>query len=198
MRVRLPRRFASATTAAVAVAAIALGGLVACGGDDDDSAGSNTPTTDSAAASVLGDRVQRFMVSGAEHVQGRVDYPQTPPVGGDHNAAWQNCGFYSEPIAPERAVHSLEHGAVWIAFRPSLPSEQVSALRQLARRPYVLVSPWVDETLPAPLVASAWGLQMKADTASDPAVAAFVEAYASGPQTPERGAPCTGAFGTPE
>ena len=192
MRLPLPRRLAT-----VAVAAVALGGLAACGGDDD-SAGPSDPSTSSAAASALADRVQRYLVSGAEHVQGRVDYPQTPPVGGDHNAAWQNCGFYSEPIAPERAVHSLEHGAVWLTFRPSLPSDQVSALRRLARRPYVLVSPWIDETLGSPVVASAWGLQLKADTASDPAVAAFVETYASGPQTPERGAPCTGSFGTPE
>ena len=47
-------------------------------------------------------------------------------------------------------------------------------------------------------MASAWGLQLKADSAADPAVAAFVQAYANGPQSPEPGAPCTGAFGTPE
>lgn len=183
-----------------ALAAIALVLLAACGGGDSSgggSGGAGTTTSDPAVAA-LGDRVQRFLVAGNAHVTGRIDYPQTPPVGGDHNATWQNCGFYSSPVLPELAVHSMEHGAVWVVFRPSLASDGVVTLRQLARRPYVLVSPWADETIPAAVVASAWGLQLRADTASDPALAAFVQAYANGPQTPERGAPCTGAFGSPE
>jgi hypothetical protein len=173
-----------------------LGLLVAaCGDDGDGGTGAGaTPTT----SSVLEGRVQRYPVTSANHVPGRVDYPQTPPVGGDHNAVWQNSGFYSEPVVSELAVHSMEHGAVWVVFRPSLPADQVGVLRQLARRPYVLVSPWPDEAIPSPVVASAWGLQLRADSATDPAVAAFVQAYANGPQTPEPGAPCTGWFGTPE
>ena len=30
------------------------------------------------------------------HTEAPVNYPQTPPVGGDHNPVWQNCGFYSK------------------------------------------------------------------------------------------------------
>jgi len=189
-----------------ALAAFVLAVLAACGGggggDSEGGSGgatttTTTTTTDSTVAA-LGDRVQRFLVSSQTHVQGQVDYPQTPPVGGAHNPTWWNCGFYSSSIVPELAVHSMEHGAVWIAFRPSLPDDQVASLRQLARRPYVLVAPWADDSIPAPVVASAWGLQLRADTAADPAVAAFVEAYAQGPQTPEPGARCTGGFGDPE
>ena len=183
-----------------ALAAAALVLLAACSGGDGDGGGSGEGATTTAdpAVAALGDRVQRFLVSSNSHVAGRVNYPQTPPVGGPHNPAWQNCGFYSTPVVPELGVHSMEHGAAWIVFRPSLPAEQVQTLRQLAGRPYVLVSPWEDENIPAPVVASAWGLQLRADTATDPAVASFVEAYANGPQTPERGARCSGAIGEPE
>ena len=39
---------------------------------------------------------------------------------GEHNPVWQNCGFYNKPVRDESAVHSLEHGAVWITSpRPS-------------------------------------------------------------------------------
>lgn len=178
--------------------------LAACGGDDAGGGGSGGGTSGggsggtTATTVALASRVETFPVTGQAHVQGRVSYPQTPPVGGDHNGLWQNCGFYSAPVVSELAVHSMEHGAAWITFRPSLPASQVQVLRQLARERYVLVSPWADDSLPAPVVASAWGLQLKAETAADPAVAAFVAMYANGPQTPEKGASCSGAFGTPE
>ena len=41
------------------------------------------------------------------HVPGPVKYPQTPPNSGDHSATPQQCAVYTEPIAPEHAVHSL-------------------------------------------------------------------------------------------
>ena len=63
------------------------------------------------------------------HVSGPVQYSVTPPVGGDHNATWMNCGIYTQPVPRERAVHNLEHGAVWITYQPSLPQSEVSQLR---------------------------------------------------------------------
>ena len=120
-------------------------------------------------------------------------------MGGDHNPFWQNCGYYPNPIQSELGVHSLEHGAVWITYRPGLPANEVDALRQLAKsRAYVLVSPWANDALPAPIVASAWGVQLRLTSTSDPALASFVATYAGGPQAPEPGARCTGAVGTPE
>jgi hypothetical protein len=34
---------------------------------------------------------------------------------------WQNCGFHSDPVRNETAVHSMEHGAVWVSYRPAFP-----------------------------------------------------------------------------
>jgi hypothetical protein len=139
-----------------------------------------------------------FTVTDRGHTQDPVTYPQTPPVGGNHFPVWVNCGYYPQAVQPEMAVHSMEHGAAWITYRPSLPADQVALLKALAKTPYVLVTPWKDNTLPAPVVASAWGLQLKADSAGDPAIRAFVQMYANGPQTPEKGAPCIGGAGTPQ
>nr|WP_246284388.1 DUF3105 domain-containing protein [Nocardioides perillae] len=125
------------------------------------------------------------------HVEGEVDYEQTPAVGGDHNAVWLNCGVYEEPVPDELAVHSLEHGAVWLAHAPDADADVREALGEIADgNGYVLVSPV--EGLDAPVVASAWGVQLELDDAEDPKLEGFVTQFAQGPQTPEPGAPCTG------
>ena len=178
--------------------ALALLTLAACGGTDKPSSGASGTDATTSTSLDLASRVQTFSGLSQAHTQDPVTYPETPPVGGPHFPVWMNCGYYPQPLQNELAVHSMEHGAVWITYRPSLAKDQVDLLRALARMPYVLVSPWRDDTLPAPVVDSAWGLQLKADSARDPAVKVFVEKYANGPQTPEKGAPCTGGFGSPQ
>jgi hypothetical protein len=165
------------------------------------------------------DAVQTFGSADVErgHKPGQLTYRVTPPVGGVHNDSVQNCGIYAQPVGNEYAVHSLEHGAVWITYRPDLPQDQVEQLRNLVRgKGHALLSPYPG--LPAPIVASAWGVQLRIEggsasfagravdallgrsgrgTASDPRLALFLQKYEQGPQTPEPGASCRGGVGTP-
>lgn len=130
----------------------------------------------------------------AVHTAEPVTYPQSPPAGGDHHPTWQNCGFYTEPLVDEHAVHSLEHGAVWITHDPDLDAGQVGTLRELAERhSFVLVSPYED--ISSPVVASAWGLQLELESVDDERLEVFLAKYLQGPQTPEPGAACHGGVG---
>jgi len=138
------------------------------------------------------------------HVPTPVTYSVTPPVGGDHNAAWMNCGVYAKPVPPERAVHNLEHGAIWITYSPSLPQAEVNALRSFESSQSVLAggSRYVDVTpypgLPAPVVASSWGFQLRLNSPSDPRLQQFVNKFRySQLYTPEYGGACTSGLGTP-
>ena len=141
--------------------------------------------------------VETFEGLGNQHVQTAVQYEQNPPVGGDHSPQWQNCGVYTEPVQDVNAVHSLEHGAVWIAYDPSLAADQVESLEErAASNNYVLVSP--REDLPSPIVLGAWGLQLQLEDADDERLGVFIRKYVRGPQTPEPGASCAGSVGTPE
>ena len=143
-----------------------------------------------------------------DHVPGAVTYSVTPPVGGNHNAAWMNCGIYDQPVPNERAVHNLEHGAVWITYQPSLPQSAVSALRAFvgkqtmvssgegAASRYMDLSPYPG--LPSPVVISSWGFQLKVTSPSDPRLQQFVNKFRASQQyTPEYGGACTGGLGTP-
>lgn len=130
------------------------------------------------------------------HVQGEVAYDTDPPAGGDHNATWLNCGFYDEPVPNENAVHSLEHGAVWIQYADDLDDATVQRIREATDdEPYLLASPFAD--IDSPIVLSAWGKQLRIDDLDDPRFEQFLESYVRGPQTPEPGAACTGGTGEP-
>lgn len=140
--------------------------------------------------------VQHFPNLSFNHVEGRVTYAQVPPVGGEHNPVWLNCGIYDQPVRNENAVHSLEHGAVWITYDPSLPATEVETLRGLTRgSTHRLLSPYVG--LPSAIVISAWGYQLQVDSASDPRLPQFIAQFEQGPTTPEPGAPCSGGIGNP-
>ncbi|MGI5120524.1 DUF3105 domain-containing protein [Marinactinospora thermotolerans] len=140
------------------------------------------------------DGVQTFEGLTNNHVTEPVDYEQSPPVGGDHHAAWQNCGVYADPVTSIHAVHSLEHGAVWITYDPELPDNQVAALEALyTPGSYVLVSPYEGE-MPAPVVASAWGRQIAVDSPADERLGQFLRLYEQSSDVPEPGASCSGAI----
>jgi hypothetical protein len=143
------------------------------------------------------DGVQSFDVGPAgQHTEGDVDYAQSPPVGGEHNPVWQNCGFYEEPVRDETAVHSLEHGAVWITYSPDIPQDEIERLTDLSEsNDFVLVSPYPGQD--SPILATAWGKQLTLESAEDSNLERFINAYSRGPQTPEPGALCTGGVGDP-
>jgi hypothetical protein len=132
------------------------------------------------------------------HKEGRLTYITTPPVGGEHSPNWQNCGIYDTQIALENAVHSLEHGALWVTYRPDLNPGDVQKLQDLLRgKPYTLLSPYQFGAMDKPVVAVAWGLRLQLESVDDPRLSLFVTKYANGPQSPERGGECTGGIGNP-
>lgn len=119
-----------------------------------------------------------------------------PPAGGVHYDRWQNCGVYTEPISTGNALHSLEHGAVWISYSPELAADQVSRLEsRVSSQTFLLLSPFPGQT--SPIVLTAWGAQLELESATDSRIDEFVQRFRLGPTTPELGAACTGGVGQP-
>ena len=110
-----------------------------------------------------------------DHVTKTVTYDSSPPVGGNHSAIWPDCSgtVYPNAIANENAVHGLEHGAVWITYRPGLAKDQVDALTALVTgQNYTFMSPYPGLTSAVSL--QAWGYQVFVNSASDPRVKQFL------------------------
>lgn len=136
--------------------------------------------------------VKSFKNEGGLHQAGRLDYAQRSPAGGAHNSTWQNCGVYDRPIYDEYAVHSLEHGAVWVSYQPDLGASQVQQLKGLVDgRSSTLLSP--HESQSAPIIVTAWNKQLEVQDAGDARIAQFIQKYEQAGEAPEVGASCTGA-----
>lgn len=132
----------------------------------------------------------------ANHVEGVVDYEQTPPAGGDHNAVWLNCGVYDQPVPNENAVHALEHGAIWITYDPAQVDQAgIDALDAQLPSDYTVLSPY--EGMDTPIAVSAWNAQLKVDSPDDERIGEFIKAYWRNVNGPEPGAACTGALDAP-
>lgn len=121
---------------------------------------------------------------------------ELPPVGGTHHSQFQNCGIYQSPIESEKAVHSLEHGAIWITYDPDLQADEIAYLQEKFRgQDYFLLSPYPGQHYP--VILTAWGAQLEVDSIDDEWIDHFIARYLLGPRTPERGASCKGGFGKP-
>lgn len=142
------------------------------------------------------DGTEQVVVDSREHVEGRIYADNEVPAGGPHAPIWQNCGFYDSPVLAENALHSLEHGAVWIAYSPDLGPDQIGILREYAGpNEKVLISPVADQG--SPIILTAWGSQLKVQIATDSRVEQFVNEFTRSLSAPEPGGRCNGGVGNP-
>lgn len=140
------------------------------------------------------ENVETVAVDAPAHVEGEVDYDGLP-AGGEHSAIWLNCGVYDQPVPEENAVHSLEHGAIWITYPTGADEALVDGLRDYARRGKVIVSPVDGQE--SPVMVTGWARRITADRADDPNINRFITEFISGTNAPEPGARCSGGVGDP-
>ncbi|HEX6681408.1 MAG TPA: DUF3105 domain-containing protein [Candidatus Limnocylindrales bacterium] len=127
--------------------------------------------------------IVNFRASGTQlsqdHTWGPLTYDQSPPVGGKHSPVWQQCmgNTYDAPIASEHAVHSLEHGAVWLAYRSELPAAEVDILKnKIKGKQYTFMAPY--DGLETKVSLQAWGYQLKVDDVNDSRIDDFISLLA--------------------
>ena len=135
------------------------------------------------------EEVEYLVITSREHTDENVDYPTTPPAGGDHLGIWHTCGIYKVELLDEAAVHALEHGAVWVTYKPEIEKEEIIKLTtMLSGKPKILLSPHSEQM--SPIVATSWGRRLEIETANDPRLNKFVDFFMDGEAAPEAGITC--------
>jgi hypothetical protein len=126
-------------------------------------------------------------INEASHTLEPIAYALNPPAGGNHNPEWLTCRAYDAPVRNENAVHSLEHGAIWITYEPGLDEDSIDDLERFTRRDEVMVSPYPG--LDAPVVVTSWGRQLRLESADTGLIGQFYDAFHD-KTAPENGAGC--------
>jgi hypothetical protein len=152
-------------------------------------AGTSKPSTD---PNKIAGIIHKTFTSG-DHKTTPITYAESPPFGGPHAPIWADCTgtVYPNQIANENAVHDLEHGAVWITYKPGLPADQLDVLTKLvAGQQYMLMTPYAG--LKTNVSLQAWGYQLFVDSATDKRVKTFIkDLRLNQKNTPELGASCS-------
>lgn len=148
--------------------------------------------------------VQAFdYAAGQEHVTENVAYEENPPVGGPHDPFWADCTgtVYDVDIRHENAVHSLEHGAVWITYDPDAVSQDdVDTLAGIVQgNSGLMLSPYAglsSSDLGTPISLESWNHRLGVDSVDDPRIQQYVDFFTYGTDAdgtslyPEVGASC--------
>jgi hypothetical protein len=182
------RRLIGIVAGSVAVVAVTVAIVVVAlaGGDDESGAGRGGGTKDPGAfpagsvpkeqpigleeaAKAADCELKDEEQAQASHVEGKVDYKDNPPIGGDHSEIPADDGaYYSEPPTTESSLHSLEHGRISIQFRPNVPNSLKGNLKALFDEDphHILLYPNQTD-MPYEISATAWGHSLTCDKAND-------------------------------
>lgn len=126
-------------------------------------------------------------------------YDLKPPAGGNHLSVWQTCNgsVYDGPVVDGNAVHSMEHGAVWLTYDPDLvePADVEALALLISARDYSLMSPYPGQGVAVSL--QSWGNRYQTEDPSDPKISEYLDVYVLNERfNPEPNATCSGGVTT--
>lgn len=80
------------------------------------------------------DYSQAYPTLGRNHIAdgSTTTYNSNPPTSGGHYAVAAPVRFYDRELPDEQLVHNLEHGHIWITYKPSLSGEIIKGLKDFS------------------------------------------------------------------
>jgi hypothetical protein len=133
----------------------------------------------------LDGKVEEFEIEGRDHVSSdtKVDYQTNPPTSGGHLAQAEEWGVYDEEIDDKAAVHSLEHGGVWISYK-DISEEDIAVLKEIGKQnsQNTVVSPRAAND--KKIVVASWGKMMQLDSIDKALIQQYIDTFKN--QSPEK------------
>ena len=121
--------------------------------------------------------IETFEGESRQHVQGRVDYVDLPPTGGEHNQCWTDWGVHDREVAAENWVHNLEHGGIAFLYNcPEGCEDERLAMQALSDgRSFAIVTQY--SKLRTRFAVVAWGRRILTDCYDEELFTDFYDEY---------------------
>ncbi|MDP3727745.1 MAG: DUF3105 domain-containing protein [bacterium] len=107
------------------------------------------------------------------------EYNSNPPTSGPHFATPSEWGVYSEEIHDQILIHNLEHGGIWISYKPGIDPGVIAKLEAMTKEfgRKVIMTP--RQANDADVALAAWGRldKFSAVEFSDERVREFIQAW---------------------
>ncbi|HYE22709.1 MAG TPA: DUF3105 domain-containing protein, partial [Verrucomicrobiae bacterium] len=121
-----------------------------------------------------------YEIQGQQHIpEGSTDHPpynSNPPTSGWHWPQPARCLAYTDTQADEKLIHNLEHGGIWISYKPDVDQQTKDSLNDFVRRyANVLVEPRAAND--SNIAVAAWGRLLKLERYEESRIIEFIEAY---------------------
>jgi len=115
-------------------------------------------------------------IEGREHVSHSesIEYKTNPPTSGAHYADPIDWGVYGYEVRDEQAVHSLEHGGIWISYKDA-DEGIVDKLERIGRK-------YPNRTIVSPrsrndsfIAIASWGRLLKLDVFDEEQIVEYIK-----------------------
>ncbi|RJQ13782.1 DUF3105 domain-containing protein [Candidatus Parcubacteria bacterium] len=132
---------------------------------------------------------EQFEIQGQAHINIGSEHPpynSNPPSSGWHYEDPAPWGFYDKELPDEQLVHNLEHGGIWIAYRPDLDKNLVEQIKKTAEyfKRRIIMEPRAANDSDIALVAWGWVDKFSASEFTEKRLVDFINRFID--QGPEK------------
>lgn len=104
-------------------------------------------------------------------------YNSNPPSSGPHWPSPAKNGIYDKGLGDETALHNLEHGYIWISYRPDVGDEVFNKLKAIVEKDDWKMLLTLREKNDTPIALVAWGRVLKLDDFDEKRIKDFIDTY---------------------
>lgn len=82
------------------------------------------------------------------------EYSSNPPTSGPHYGQTARSGFRDKEISDQNIIHNLEHGDIWIAYKPNISEALKKELKQFSGAKVIITPRQANDT---DIALASWG-----------------------------------------
>lgn len=124
--------------------------------------------------SLVGEEIQIQNVKHVKPGETHEGYNSNPPTNGPMYDEVAGAGIHDQEVADEKVVHSMEHGAAVVWYKPDLPKEDIERITQAFNGVSGKKVMLPRQDMATPIVLTSWGRLLKLESIDEGKIKEFI------------------------